>query len=405
MLDIQKLRLDFPILQTKIHGKDLVYFDSAATTQKPQVVIDSIVDYYTKYNSNIHRGIHSLSQLSTQLYEDARETVKQFINAEHNYEIVFTKGLTEAINLVAFSFGETFIKPNDEIIISAMEHHANIVPWQMLCERKQAILKIIPFDNDGVLDLDIYKNLITEKTKLVSVSYISNVLGTKNPIPEIIKFAHLHNVPVLIDGAQSVQHEKIDVQKLDCDFFTIAGHKAYGPNGTGVLYGKEKWLDKMVPYQGGGDMIKTVTLQKTEYNTLPFKFEAGTTDYVGAHALATAFKYIESIGAELIGNHEKQLLSLATEKLSKNEAVTIYGNAPQKSCVLSFLVKGAHPADVGMILDKQGFALRTGTHCAEPIMQYYNIPGTIRMSFGMYNTTDEVLACCEMIDRISKMFQ
>lgn len=404
MLDLQKIRNDFPILASKVHGKDLVYFDNAATTQKPQSVIDSIVSFYTNSNSNIHRGIHFLSQESTRLYEEARTTVQEFINAKYSHEIIFTKGLTEAINLVAYSFGETFITEGDEIIVSAMEHHANLVPWQMLCERKKAVLRFVHFNDDGVLDITEYKSLFNDKTRLVAFTYISNVLGTRNPVKEMIDIAHSHDVPVLVDGAQSVQHEKVDVQKLDCDFFTLAGHKMYAPTGIGALYGKEKWLDKMIPYQGGGDMIETVTLEKSTYNSLPFKFEAGTSNYVGAHALATACNYIHSIGVEKIGAHEDMLLRHATPKLSEIDGITIYGKAPSKASVISFLLKGTHPADVGMILDKQGFALRTGTHCAEPIMQYYNIPGTIRMSFAVYNTIDEIDRFIEVLTRIQKMF-
>lgn len=403
MLDVNKIRADFPILKTKIHGKDLVYFDNAATTQKPQAVIDAITTFYTKHNSNIHRGIHFLSQDSTRLYEEARTYIQNFINARHSHEIIFTKGLTEAINLVAHSFGE-FVSAGDEIIISALEHHSNIVPWQMLCERKNAKLRIIPFNNDGVLDQEVYKSLFSEKTKLVSFSYISNALGTKNPVKEMIEIAHNHNVPVLIDGAQSVQHEKIDVQFLDCDFFTIAGHKTYAPTGIGVLYGKEKWLDKMIPYQGGGDMIETVTFEKTIYNSLPFKFEAGTSNFVGAYALSVAFKYITSIGVEKIGAHEDFLLLYIEKKMREMEGVTIYGNSPNKSSLISFNVQGAHPADIGMILDKQGIALRTGTHCAEPIMQYFKIPGTIRLSLGVYNTVEEADFFIENLDKVRKMF-
>lgn len=404
MFDTAKIREDFPILKTKIHGKNLVYFDNAATTQKPQQVIDCITSFYTDYNSNIHRGIHYLSQESTRLYEEARSVIQKYINAASSHEVIFTKGLTEAVNLVAYSFGETFIKPGDEIIITAMEHHANIVPWQLLCERKDAILRIVHFNDDGVLDIDEYKSLFNEKTKIASFTYASNVLGTKNPVKEMIDIAHSHDVPVFVDGAQSLQHEKIDVQELDCDFYAIAGHKTYAPTGIGALYGKEKWLDLMVPYQGGGDMIETVTLEKTTFNSLPFKFEAGTTNYVGASALAKAIEYIDNIGVEAVGAHEDALLQHATKQIEAMDGITIYGRSPEKASVLSFLVEGAHPADIGMILDKQGIAVRTGTHCAEPIMQYYGIPGTIRASFAMYNTIEETDYFAEMLDKVRKMF-
>jgi len=404
MFDINSIRKDFPILHQKIHNYPLIYFDSAATTQKPQQVIDAIVDSYSKTNSNIHRGIHTLSQISTDLYEQARKKVQQFINAPKDSEIIFTKGVTESINLVAFSFGEAFLKPGDEIIVSAMEHHSNLVPWQMVCERKQAKLRFIPFNNNGVLDIETFKSLLNEKTKLVSIVHVSNSLGTINPIKEIIDIAHSYNVPVLIDGAQSVQHIPIDVQALDCDFFAFSGHKIYAPTGIGVLWGKEKWLEKLPPYQGGGDMIETVTLEKTIYNKLPFKFEAGTSNYVGAYALGVALDYIQNIGIQNIAEHEHSLMQYATQKLQQIEGITIYGNAPQKAGAISFLVAGAHPADIGMILDKKGIAIRTGTHCTEPVMQFYNIPGTARISFGMYNTIEEIDVFMEIVTKVSGMF-
>ena len=404
MFDIHSIRKDFPILHQKIHNYPFIYFDSAATTQKPQIVIDAIVDSYSKTNSNIHRGIHTLSQISTDLYEQARKKVQQFINAPKDSEIIFTKGVTESINLVAFSFGEAFLKPGDEIIVSAMEHHSNLVPWQMVCERKQAKLRFIPFNNDGVLDIEAFKSLLNEKTKLVSIVHVSNSLGTINPIKEIIDIAHSYNVPVLIDGAQSVQHIPIDVQALDCDFFAFSGHKLYAPTGIGVLWGKEKWLEKLPPYQGGGDMIETVTLEKTIYNKLPFKFEAGTSNYVGAHALGVALDYIQNIGIQNIAEHEHSLMLYATQKLQQIEEIKIYGNAPEKAGAISFLVAGAHPADIGMILDKKGIAIRTGTHCTEPVMQFYNIPGTARISFGMYNSIEEIDACMEIVTKVSRMF-
>jgi len=405
MFDVQSIRKEFPILTQKVNNHDLIYFDNAATTQKPQVVIDAIVDAYTKTNSNIHRGIHTLSQISTTLYEQARQMVQTFINAPHDYEIIFTKGVTESLNLVAQTFGETFLHEGDEVIVSAMEHHSNLVPWQMVCERKGAILKFIPFNHDGVLDVETYKNLFSEKTKFVSVVHVSNTLGTVNPIKELIDIAHSHNVPIMIDGAQSVQHVPIDVQALDCDFFAFSGHKIYAPTGTGVLWGKEKWLEKLPPYQGGGDMIKTVTLEKTIYNTLPFKFEAGTTNYVGAHALGVALKYLMNIGLENIQQHEKELMQYATEKLSAIPQVSIIGNAPHKAGAISFEVAGAHCSDIGMILDKQGIAIRTGTHCTEPIMQFYGVPGTARLSFAMYNTKEEIDYFAKVLSTIALMFE
>lgn len=405
MFNIDSIRNDFPILHQKIHNHDFIYFDSAATTQKPQQVIDAIVHAYSKTNSNIHRGIHTLSQISTDMYEQARKKVQSYIHAAKSEEIIFTKGVTESINLVAYSFGEAFISQGDEIIISAMEHHSNLVPWQMLCERKQAILRFIPFNSDGVLDIESFKNSFSDKTKLVSVVHISNSLGTINPIKQIIEIAHSHGVPVCIDGAQSVQHTPIDVQDLDCDFFAFSGHKMYAPTGIGVLWGKESWLEKMPPYQGGGDMIETVTLEKTTYNTLPFKFEAGTSNYVGAHALGIAIDYIQSIGIEAIQNHEHALLLHATDLLKTIEGITIIGNSPHKAGAISFIVQGAHPADVGLILDKKGIAIRTGTHCTEPVMHYFGIPGTARMSFGMYNTINEIDTCCEILQKVTRMFR
>ncbi len=405
MFDVHSIRNDFPILSQKVHNHDLIYFDNGATTQKPQVVIDAIVDAYTKTNSNIHRGIHTLSQLSTTMYEQARQMVQVFINAPHDYEIIFTKGVTESLNLVAQTFSEAFLNEGDEIIVSAMEHHSNLVPWQMVCERKKAKLKFIPFNHDGVLDIEAYKNLFTEKTKFVSVVHVSNTLGTVNPIKEIINIAHSHNVPIMIDGAQSIQHIPIDVQELDCDFFAFSGHKIYAPTGTGVLWGKEEWLEKLPPYQGGGDMIKTVTLEKTIYNDLPFKFEAGTTNYVGAHALGVALHYLMNIGMSYIQKYESELIQYANQKLAEIPQVTIIGNAPEKAGAISFEVAGAHCADIGMILDKQGIAIRTGTHCTEPIMQYYGVPGTARMSLAMYNTKEEIDYFVKTLAKVAIMFE
>ena len=400
----QTIRQHFPALHQQVHGKDLIYLDNSATTLKPQIVIDAISEYYSTINSNIHRGIHFLSQRSTERYEQARETVAAFINAKESYEVIFTKGTTDSINLVAFSFGETFLEEGDEIIVSAMEHHSNLVPWQMVCERKKCKLRFIPFDNNGVLDLEIYKTLFTERTRLVSVTAVSNTLGTVNPIKEIIDIAHSFNAVVMIDGAQAIQHMAIDVQALDCDFLAFSGHKIYGPTGIGVLWGKEALLDKMQPYQGGGDMIETVTLEKTTYNKLPFKFEAGTSNYVDAHGLAVAIDFVSSIGIETIARHEHELMLHAMEGLKTIENLTIYGNAPIKSGALSFLFNGVHPADVGMILDKQGIAVRTGTHCTEPIMQHYGIPGTVRASFALYTTVDEIDVLVNTLTRIGRMF-
>jgi cysteine desulfurase/selenocysteine lyase len=400
----QAIRQQFPALHQKIHGKDLVYLDNSATTLKPQFVIDAISEYYSTINSNIHRGIHYLSQRSTERYEQARETVAQFINAKESYEVIFTKGTTDSINLVAFSFGETFLEEGDEIIVSAMEHHSNLVPWQMLCERKKCTLKFIPFNHDGVLDLDIYKTLFTERTRLVSVTAVSNSLGTVNPIKEIIDIAHAFNAVIMIDAAQAIQHMAIDVQALDCDFLAFSGHKIYGPTGIGVLWGKESLLDKMQPYQGGGDMIETVTLEKSIYNKLPFKFEAGTANYVDAHGLAVALDYVSSIGIGKITRHEHTLMLHATKRLEAIENLTIYGTAPIKSGAISFLFNGVHPADVGMILDKQGIAIRTGTHCTEPVMQFYGITGTARASFALYTTIDEIDFLADTLVKVGRMF-
>lgn len=400
----QTIRQQFPALHQLIHGKDLVYLDNSATTLKPQIVIDAISEYYSTINSNIHRGIHYLSQRSTERYEQARETVAAFINAKESYEVIFTKGTTDSVNLVAYSFGETFLEEGDEIIVSAMEHHSNLVPWQMVCERKKCKLKFIPFDNDGVLDLETYKSLFTERTRLVSVTAVSNSLGTVNPIKEIIEIAHSFNAVIMIDAAQAIQHMAIDVQALDCDFLAFSGHKIYGPTGIGVLWGKEALLDKMQPYQGGGDMIETVTLEKSSYNKLPFKFEAGTSNYVDAHGLAVAMDYVSSIGIEKIARHEHTLMLHATKRLQAIDNLTIYGNAPIKSGAISFLFNGVHPADVGMILDKQGIAIRTGTHCTEPVMQYYGITGTARASFALYTTIDEIDFFADTLTKVGMMF-
>lgn len=401
----QLIRQDFPILLDKIYNKPLVYFDNAATTQKPMCVIDRIVHGYTHGNANIHRGVHFLSQKATEEHENARTTVQHFIHAARSSEIIFTRGTTESINLVAFSFGETFCQPGDEIIISAMEHHANIVPWQMLKDRKGIVLKVIPMLPDGTLDMPAFSKLLNNKTKLVAVTHVSNVLGTINPIQEIIQLAHNSNVPVLIDGAQAVPHIAIDVQQLDVDFYVFSAHKVYGPTGIGVLYGKEEWLNKMQPYQGGGEMIAKVTFEKTTYNELPFKFEAGTPDYIGSTALATAFEYIQQIGLNAIATYENDLLQYATAKLLQVPGLKIYGEASHKSSVISFLVQGIHHYDMGTLLDKLGIAVRTGHHCAQPIMDYYGIEGTVRASFAFYNTKEEVDKLIEGVNRVVSMFK
>ncbi len=383
-------RADFPILEQKIRDKDLVYLDNAATTQKPQCVIDTINRYYCEINSNIHRGVHTLSQLATDEYEATRETVRQFINAKSLKEVIFTRGTTESINLVASSWGGSELKAGDEVIISAMEHHSNIVPWQMICEQTGAILKVIPMNNEGELLIDEYKALITEKTKMVAIVHVSNALGTINPVKDIIDIAHEHDIVVLLDGAQSVAHLSVDVQALDCDFFAFSGHKLYGPTGIGVLYGKQALLEKMPPYQGGGDMILAVSFEKTEYNELPYKFEAGTPNIADTIGLAKAIDYVNAIGLETIAEYEDQLLRYATTQLSEIPGFRVIGSAKQKASVLSFVIKGVHPHDLGTILDMDGIATRTGHHCAMPVMDYYNVPATARASFALYNTFEEV---------------
>jgi len=403
-IDIQKIRKDFPILNQQIYKRPLVYFDNGATTQKPQCVIDEEVKVYSKENSNIHRGVHYLSEQLTQRYEDARKVVQKFINAKYDHEVIFTSGTTESINTVAFSFGEKYIHEGDEIIISTLEHHANIVPWQMLCERKKAILKIIPINDKGELLIDEYQKLISPKTKIVAVNQVSNALGTVNDVKKIIDIAHQNNIPVLIDGAQSVQHDKIDVQELDCDFFVFSGHKLYGPNGIGVLYGKEKWLNEMPPYMTGGEMIKKVSFEKTTFNELPFKFEAGTPNYVSAIGLATAIDYIQELGLGNIAAYEKELLEYGTKKLESIEGLKIIGTAEKKVSVISFNLDNIHHYDAGMVIDKMGIAIRTGHHCAEPLMDRFKIEGTIRASFSFYNTKEEIDKLYEAILIVKQMF-
>lgn len=403
-LDIKAIRNDFPILSRTVYNRPLIYLDNAATTQKPRCVVEAIENVYYNQNSNIHRGVHYLSQRATEAHEAARATVRDFIHATSSNEIIFTRGTTEAINLLATSYGETFCNENDEIIISTMEHHANIVPWQMLRDRKGIKLKIIPLTETGELDMPAFESLLSEKTKLISVTHVSNVLGTINPIKEIIEKAHARNIPVLIDGAQAVSHLAVDVQQLDVDFYVFSGHKVYGPNGIGVLYGKENWLEMLPPYHGGGEMIAHVSFEKTIFADLPFKFEAGTPDYVGSVALATALNYLQSFGMDNIAAYENSLLQDATEKMLKIEGMQIFGNAPQKSSVISFLVNNIHPFDMGTLLDKLGIAVRTGHHCAMPLMTALQIDGTARASFAFYNTHDEIDAFIAAIKRITKMF-
>jgi len=400
---IKQIRKDFPVLSQKIYEKPLIYFDNAATTQKPQIVIDTIIKLYSEENSSIHRGVHYLSEKTTEAYEQARETIRQFINAGSVNEIIFTSGTTGSINAIAFSFGEKYIKENDEIIISEMEHHANIVPWQMLCERKGSRLRIIPLKQNGELDLDQYQKLFSEKTKLAAFTHASNTLGTINPVKEMTETAHQHNVPVLIDGAQAIQHGNVDVQDLDCDFYAFSGHKIYAPNGIGILYGKEKWLDELPPYQGGGDMIDCVTFEKTTYNVLPFKFEAGTTNYAGAIGLKTALDYLSSIGLDKISIYEKELLEYANRKLGEIEGLEIYGKSNNKISVISFLLDNIHQYDAGMVLDKMGIAVRTGAHCNQPVMDYYNISGTLRVSMVFYNTKEEIDRLYEGLLKVKEM--
>jgi cysteine desulfurase / selenocysteine lyase len=401
---IEDIRSDFPILSEHVYGKPLVYLDNGATTQKPEQVISRVAEVYRTANANVHRGVHRLSDIVSEQYEAARETVRLFINANTREEIIFTAGTTASINAVAFSFGEQFVSQGDEILISAMEHHANIVPWQMMCERKKAVLKIIPFSDEGILDMYEFRRLLSPRTKIVAVTHASNVLGTINPVKEIVAEAHKHDIPVLIDGAQSVQHGIVDVKDMDCDFFVFSGHKIYGPTGIGILYGKEKWLEAMPPYQGGGDMVGTVTFEKTTYNVLPFKFEAGTPNYAGAIGLACALDYVTKLGRHDIAAREMYLLELATKELSSINGVRIYGTAPEKVSVLSFLPGEVHQYDAGMILDKMGIAVRTGTHCAQPIMDRYGISGTVRASIAFYNTEEEMRILAKGVRQVMEMF-
>lgn len=402
--NIARIREDFPILTSTVHKHPLVYLDNAATTQKPWAVIKKIEEGYTTQNANVHRGVHFLSQMATEAHEAARATVQQFLGAQHAHEIIFTRGTTEAINLVAYSFGETFLQEGDEVIVSEMEHHSNIVPWQLLQARKKITIKVIPFNEQGELDQTVYASLFTDRTKLVAVTHVSNVLGTINPIAQMIAIAHQHGVPVLVDGAQSVPHIAVDVQALDADFYVFSGHKIYGPTGMGVLYGKEKWLDAMVPYQGGGEMIAQVSFDATTFNELPYKFEAGTPDFIGSTALATAIQYVQNIGMDSIAAYEHYLLNYATEKLLALGDVKIIGTAAQKSAVISMQVGNIHHYDMGTLLDKLGIALRTGHHCAQPIMKHFGIEGTLRASFALYNTTQEIDVLVAGIERVKQLF-
>jgi cysteine desulfurase/selenocysteine lyase len=402
--DVERVRADFPILATEVHGKPLVYLDNAATSQKPRVVIDAIMRYYEGTNANVHRGVHHLSEAATENYEAARRTAQQFINAPHIHEVIFVRGTTEGINLVAQSFGRTHIGAGDEILITGMEHHSNIVPWQILCDEKGATLRVAPINDDGELLLDEFAKLLGQKTKLAAVTHVSNALGTINPLKRMVELAHSRNVPVLVDGAQAVPHMKVDVQALDCDFYTFSGHKVYAPTGIGVLYGKTVLLESMPPYQGGGDMISSVTFDKTTYNKLPYKFEAGTPDIAGVIGLGSALKYVNGVGIENIGAHEQDLLEYATAKVSAIPGVRLIGTAKEKAAVVSFVIEGIHPHDIGTILDQEGIAIRTGHHCSQPIMDRFGIPATARASFAIYNTRSEIDALVNGIKKVKEVF-
>lgn len=405
MADLSKYRKDFPILDRTMHGKPLIYFDSAATAQKPAVVIDAISDFYRKNYGTVHRAVYDLSLHSTKEYQEIREKIRQFINAEKSDEIIFTRGTTESINLVASSFGKAFISPGDEVLITEMEHHSNIVPWQMCCQERGATLKVVPMDDRGVLDLSAYQKLLSEKTKIVAVAHVSNALGTLNPVKVMIKMAHEKGAKVLVDGAQSAPHLAIDVQDLDADFYVFSGHKVYGPTGIGLLYGKEALLNAMPPYQGGGDMIETVTFPKTTYNVLPLKFEAGTPMIAEVIGMGAAIDYIKSIGLSTIHEWEQKLLHYATERVKEIPSLRIIGEAPEKSSIISFIIDGIHPLDIGTMLDLKGIAIRTGHHCAQPVMQHFHIPGTARASFGLYNTEAEVDQFIQSLKEVIPLFK
>lgn len=404
MYDINKVREDFPILSRQIYGKPLVYFDNGATTQKPLCVLDAMRNEYLNVNANVHRGVHYLSQQATDLHEAARETVRKFINAPKVEEVIFTRGTTESLNLVVSSFGDRFLSEGDEVIVSVMEHHSNIVPWQLLAAKKGIAIKVIPMTDEGDVIMEEYEKLFNEKTRIVSITQVSNVLGTINPVKEMIRIAHEHEVPVMVDGAQSTPHMKVDVQDLDSDFFAFSGHKIYGPTGIGVLYGKEKWLDEMPPYQGGGEMIESVSFEKTTFEKLPFKFEAGTPDYVATHGLATALNYVTELGLDNIFAHEQELTRYAMEQMKEIPGMRLFGTSQHKDAVISFLVGDIHHLDMGTLLDRLGIAVRTGHHCAEPLMHRLGISGTVRASFALYNTKEEVDALVAGIKRVSQMF-
>ena len=404
MYDINKVRADFPILSRQIYGKPLVYFDNGATTQKPLCVLDAMRNEYLNVNANVHRGVHYLSQQATDLHEAARETVRKFINAPKVEEVIFTRGTTESLNLVVSSFGDRFLSEGDEVIVSVMEHHSNIVPWQLLAAKKGIAIKVIPMTDEGDVIMEEYEKLFNEKTRIVSITQVSNVLGTINPVKEMIRIAHEHEVPVMVDGAQSTPHMKVDVQDLDCDFFAFSGHKIYGPTGIGVLYGKEKWLDEMPPYQGGGEMIESVSFEKTTFEKLPFKFEAGTPDYVATHGLATALNYVTELGLDNVFAHEQELTRYAMEQMKEIPGMRLFGTSQHKDAVISFLVGDIHHLDMGTLLDRLGIAVRTGHHCAEPLMHRLGISGTVRASFALYNTKEEVDALIAGIKRVSQMF-
>lgn len=402
--NVEEIRQDFPILQREVYGRPLIYLDNAATTQKPRSVVEAISNEYFSTNANVHRGVHFLSQKATDLHEAARERVRQFINARSTAEVLFTRGTTESLNLVASSFGEAFLKEGDEVIVSVMEHHSDIVPWQLLRERKGIVIRVIPMDDSGRLDLEAYERLFSERTRLVCVAHVSNVLGTVNPVKQMAATAHAHGAYMLVDGAQSIPHFKVDVQDLDCDFLTFSGHKIYGPTGIGVLYGRESLLEKMPPYQGGGEMIARVTFEHTTYERLPYKFEAGTPDYVGTHALAAAIDYVEELGMDEIAAHERRLTQYAMERLGAIKDMHLYGTTPDKDAVVAFNVGNIHPLDLGTLLDRLGIAIRTGHHCAQPLMQRCGVEGMARASFALYNTMDEIDKLAEGIERVSKMF-
>ena len=404
MFDINKIRNDFPILSRTVYDRPLVYLDNAATTQKPRQVVEAITDEYYNVNANVHRGVHYLSQQATDLHEEAREKVRRFINARSTSEVIFTRGTTESLNLVASSFCEEFMQEGDEVIVSVMEHHSNIVPWQLQAAKRGISIRVIPMTDEGELLLDEYEKLFTERTKIVSVTHVSNVLGTVNPVEEIIRIAHEHGVPVMVDGAQSAPHFAVDVQAMDCDFFAFSGHKMYGPTGVGVLYGKEDWLDRLPPYQGGGEMIESVSFERTVFERLPFKFEAGTPDYVATHGLAKAIDYITALGLDNISRHEQELTQYAMQQFSTVDNIRIFGTAPRKDAVVSFLVGDIHHLDMGTLLDRLGIAVRTGHHCAQPLMLRLGIQGTVRASFALYNTKEEIDALVEGVKRVSKMF-